>query len=187
MFKLLALMSVLILFTACSSRKEDEKVAETKNVDRQLIVTPMSETEISNIILTADSEEMNLSDIGRKKATNSQVKEFAKKMFREHEMHNSRMSAMAENKGVMLVETKTSMEMKFSSQEEIEKLKKLKGNTFDKTFMEAQIKLHEDLLQELENSLIPNALDAELNAFLQDTRSTVEGHLQEAKEILASL
>jgi putative membrane protein len=183
MLKLLPFLTILALFTACSSRDKESRPKMIEQVSAQ----PMTDAEISNIVMTADTEGMNLSMVGREKATNPSVRAFAEKMYHDHATHNDKLSMMSENNQIMPLETKSSMEIKSSSEAKVEELKDMQGEEFDKAFMDAQVKMHEDLLQNLTDNLIPNTQNSELLALLQQTRSTVAGHLKEAKAIRASI
>jgi putative membrane protein len=185
MLKLLPILSLIILFTACSHRDKSPKVSKQKT--EQINVQPITDAEIANALMTAETEGMNLSVLGREKASNLQVKAFAEKMLSDHSMHNDKITVLVQENQLTPKETKSSMEMKSSSETKVEELKALTGNEFDKAFMTTQIEMHEDLLKEIDNTLIPNAQNGELIAFLNTTRTTIDGHLKEARNINASL
>lgn len=184
MLKILFSLSLVSLMVACSSNKESKDLI-TESDRETYNASPVTDAEISNALLTANSEEMNLSKIGREKASNDQVKAFAEKMYQEHAMSNDKVHGQMKK---MPEETISSMKFKFASAEKVEELKKMdQGEGFDKNFMQVQVETHQKVLEKIEQSLLPNVQRPELKAMLESTRNKVRGHLNEAKAISESL
>ena len=66
-------------------------------------------------------------------------------------------------------------------------LKKQKDLAFDKMYIEQQVTMHQQLLNDLDQKYIPAAQKPEFKAHLQTTREHVSQHLQKAKELQAKL
>lgn len=177
MKKILLLLSILVM-VACSSNKTDTKTTE---------VIPTSDAEIANALLTINTEEMNLAKVGFKKANNQQVKEYARKMFNEHAQSNDKAMTLRRNQNIPLEKAKSTLNMKFNVEDKVEKLANMKGEKFDKNFMQSQVKMHDFVLQRLNDTLIPNAQNEELKALLESTKQRVQTHLKEAKLIKSIL
>ncbi len=181
MLKYLPFLTILALYAACSTHDDH------KSKEQAIKLQPITDTEIANSVLTADTEEMNLSDLGITKAHNKKVRSFAKEMYHAHTMHNAQTSSLMERNKLMAKETKSAMEMKRSSEAQIEDLSILSGREFDRAFMAAQVKMHEDVLEDIKYTLMPNAKNVDLISFLEKTRMTVEHHLDHARKVQASL
>jgi putative membrane protein len=149
--------------------------------------TPKSDAEITNAVMTVNTEEMNLARIGKQKAQHEKVKAYADMMFKEHAQSNDKTSSLRNKKEIGLKESKDSMRIKFGTEYQIEQLKKMEGKNFDRAFMQEQVNLHQKVLDKMDSSLIPNAQDQDLKALLQEQRGNIEKHLQEAKDIKALL
>lgn len=177
MKKFFLLLSVLLI-TACSSNKTE--TALSKNI-------PTSDAEIANALLTINTEEMNLAEVALKKAQNQQVKNYAKKMYQEHAQSNDKAMSLRRNQDIALEKAKSTLDLKFNTEEKVEKLAKLEGETFDRRFMKNQVSMHNKVLEKLNDTLIPNAKNEQLKAMLNSTKERVQNHLKEAKQIQSSL
>jgi putative membrane protein len=171
MKKILLLLSVLMMVLACSSNKK----------------MPTSDAEIANALLTINTEEMNLAEVALKKAQNQQVKEYARKMFKEHAQSNDKAMALRRNQNIPLEKAKSTLDMKFNVEDKVEKLANLESDKFDKRFMKSQVNMHNKVLEKLNDTLIPNAKNDQLKAMLNSTKQRVQTHLKEAKQIQSIL
>lgn len=150
-------------------------------------VVPKSDAEVVNMLMTINTEEMNLAKAGMKKAENKKVKQFADEMFKAHTKNNDQAAALRNKNNIKLTETGKSKELKTRVENSVEKIKNLEGKEFDKAFMEAQVVLHQKALHKLETNLLPNAKDSELKDMLQKTKEHVKAHLRDAQEIKSSI
>ena len=64
---------------------------------------------------------------------------------------------------------------------------KSSGTAFDRTYIDAQVREHTQVLSLLDDRLIPHAQNADLTKTLRAVRSKVAGHLEMAKDIQATL
>jgi putative membrane protein len=63
----------------------------------------------------------------------------------------------------------------------------MSGAAFDSAYIASEVTYHQELLDGINNALIPNAQNAELKALLEQTRPAVEAHLKHAQELQTSL
>jgi putative membrane protein len=70
------------------------------------------------------------------------------------------------------------LEVGAGAQETLASPKTTTGSDFDRAYIDAQVKAHQEVLDALDNKLIPNAQDASLKANLQQVRPTVAQHLK---------
>jgi putative membrane protein len=66
-------------------------------------------------------------------------------------------------------------------------LKTLKGAAFDKAYIDHEVAYHQQVLDALDKTLIPNAQNAELKALLVKVRPAFVAHLDHAKQLQSSL
>jgi len=64
---------------------------------------------------------------------------------------------------------------------------KTSGAEFDRTYIDAQVREHAQVLGLLDDRLIPHAQNADLTKTLRAVRSKVAGHLKMAKDIQSTL
>jgi putative membrane protein len=183
MLKLILLTTLLAIFgAACSS---DQK--SSKTIKEEFSATSTTDEEISNALMTANTQEMSMASLGKQMATNPKIKDFANKMFKEHARNNDKIIAWSKRKDKLPKETQSSEKMKFSAEDKMEELKEMIGAEFDKAFMKTQVDLHHEVLKKLDETLIPNARDIQLRTMLQHTRGKVADHLKESIKIQKSI
>ena len=54
---------------------------------------------------------------------------------------------------------------------------------FDRAYVESQLKMHQDVLDTIENELLPAAQNDEIRQLLETMREDVETHLAEAQAL----
>jgi len=81
----------------------------------------------------------------------------------------------------------TSQSLKSGGDANVKKLKGLKGDAFDKAYVDQEVAYHQAVLDAIDKVLIPNAQNAELKALITKVRPAIDGHLQHAKMMQASL
>jgi putative membrane protein len=81
----------------------------------------------------------------------------------------------------------TSQNLKAGGDENLSKLRSLKGAAFDKAYIDHEVAYHQAVLDAVEKTLIPNAKNEELKALLVKVRPAFVAHLEHAKQVQASL
>ena len=81
----------------------------------------------------------------------------------------------------------TSQSLKKEGEDNLQKLKDLKGAAFDKAYIDHEVAYHEQVLDALDKVLIPNAKNEELKALMLKVRPAFEAHLDHAKKLQAEL
>ena len=147
----------------------------------------MTDPQITQLMKTANEAEIDMAKVAKSKTDNKQVKDFAKMMIDDHEKNEKDDKKVAKEIKVKPEETDTSKSMKKDSEQKISDLKKLKGKDFDKAYIDEQVTMHQALLDDLNQKLIPAAQSPDLKNYLETTKTHVEEHLSKAKEIQTSL
>lgn len=147
----------------------------------------LNDAEISELVKTANDGEIMTADVAISKSTNIEVKKFAEEMRKTHMENNKERQDVTGKLKLKPAETDASKQMKKEAETKISDLKKSNGPAFDKAYMAAQIKMHEQVLHDLDGKLMPSATSPELKAFLEKTRPTVAKHLDHAKALHATL
>jgi putative membrane protein len=64
-----------------------------------------------------------------------------------------------------------------------EKLSKLDGAAFDKAYIDNEVSYHQAVLKALDDTLIPNAQNADLKSLLTSVRAVAATHLDHAQHL----
>jgi putative membrane protein len=73
--------------------------------------------------------------------------------------------------------------LKAGGEQNLSHLKTLTGPAFDRAYVEHEIAYHQQVLDALDKTLIPNATNAELKALLRQVRPAIAGHLAHARMV----
>jgi putative membrane protein len=132
--------------------------------------------------LEGGQAEVNLGRIAEERATNPQVKEFAQRMVKDHQMaaEELRQAASAAN-----VQVNPPAEAEGEHKEVQEELSKLSGAEFDRTYMEKMVEKHEKTVNVLEKKA--DTGNPQVRQWVTKVLPTVREHLAQAKQIHESL
>ena len=146
-----------------------------------------NDAEITKIVTTTNEGEIDLAKLAQKKAKSEDVKKFAGHMITEHTNNNKNSMQLIRKLELKPDSHEKSVELKKDGEKTMNKLSDLEGSEFDKAYMESQVAVHQKVLNDLDQSLIPSAKNPELKALLEKTRSSVSAHLEHAKKVQSSL
>lgn len=146
-----------------------------------------TDPQIAMIAVTADAVDIDAGKLASEKASNAKVKEFADLMVRDHTSVNEQASALAKKLNVTPEESATSRSLKAGDEKQMARLKGLSGAEFDKAYVDNEVAYHEQVLAAVDQTLIPNAQNAELKSLLESARPIFVSHLNHAKELQSSL
>lgn len=147
----------------------------------------IGDAEIAAIVVTANQVDIDAGKAAEAAATNAQVKEFARRMVTDHAGVNKAATELAGKLKLTPKENDTSKSLKAGGEKHLATLKTLKGAAFDKAYIDHEVAYHQQVLDALDKTLIPNASNAELKALLVKVRPAFVAHLEHAKQIQAAL
>jgi putative membrane protein len=124
--------------------------------------------------------EVQAAQLAQQKAQDQKVKDFAQQMITDHTAANQQLTTLAQQKGLTVP---TALDDK--DQKELDKLQKLDGAKFDRAYMKAQLKDHQDMLKLLEKEA-KNSKDTDFKSFAEQTIPTIQKHLDMAKADITS-
>jgi putative membrane protein len=146
-----------------------------------------TDPQIAAIVVAANQVDIDAGKLAESKSTNKEVKEFAKRMVTDHSGVNKQAVALVTKLKVKPEENDTSKSLKAGGDENLKKLKGLKGAEFDKAYVDHEVTYHQAVLDALDKTLIPNASNAELKDLLVKVRPAFVAHLEHAKHLQGSL
>jgi len=128
----------------------------------------------------AGISEVEAGKMAEGKGTSAAVKEFAAMMVKDHSAANAKLKKLAVSKGIELPTEPSMMEKAKAKKTDIKS-----GDSFDKDYLQGQIKAHKDTIDLLQKE-IDSGKDPEARAFATDTLPTVKMHLQKVEQIAAA-
>ena len=146
-----------------------------------------TDPQIAAIVVAANQADIDAAKVAKMKTKNKDVKEFAETMIRDHEGVNKQAKALVAKLKVKPEANPTSKSLTDGGKENIASLKKLKGAEFDKAYVGHEVEYHQQVLDAINKTLIPNAQNADLKALLEKSAPAFEAHLEHAKKLQGEL
>jgi putative membrane protein len=175
--KLLVVVSALLLtaslgFTADKTTDRGTKADKTTDRGGKLA---KADSDFIKDAAQGGMMEVELGKIAADKASNSQVKDFGKRMQQDHSKANDELKKLASNKGV---ELPSGLDKKH--QGKVDKLAKLSGADFDRKYMADMVSDHKDDVKKFQKEA-DKGKDADVQKWASQTLPTLKEHLQLAE------
>lgn len=151
------------------------------------IAQPVTDAQIASIVVTANQVDIDAGKLAEAKASREDVREFAKRMVTDHTGVNKQATDLATALNLTPQDNPTSQSLKAGGEQNLAKLKNLSGDAFDKAYIDREVAYHEQVLDAVDKTLIPNAQNAELKALLLKGRPVFAAHLEHVKRIQATI
>jgi putative membrane protein len=148
---------------------------------------PITDAQIASIVLIANQVDIDAGKLAESQASKEEVREFGKRMVTDHTGILKQATDLATALKVTPQDNPTSQGLKAGGAQNVATLKNLSGAAFDKAYIDQEVTYHELVLNAVDNTLIPNAQNAELKALLVKVRPAFVAHRDHAKKIQASL
>lgn len=146
-----------------------------------------TDPQIAAIVVTANQVDIDAGKLALRMGRNKEVKAFAQTMVRDHTGVNQAASDLVRKLNVTPEPNATSEALKQGGDENVSKLKMLKGKAFDKAYVSHEVAYHQAVLDAMDKTLIPDAKNADLKALLVKVRPAFVAHLDHAKHLQAEL
>jgi len=148
---------------------------------------PPNDAQIAAIVVAANTVDINGGKLAKTKATDKEVKAFAQRMVTDHTGVNKEATALVGKLHVKPQESDTSKSLKDEGAKTLAHLKTLKGAAFDKAYIDNEVTYHEQVLDAIDKTLLPNAKNEQLKTLLTKYRPVFEEHLEHAKQIQSAM
>jgi len=127
----------------------------------------------------AGMAEVSAGRTAEQKGTSPAVKEFAAMMVKDHSAANAKLKKIAMAKGVELPDSPSMMQKAMNKKTDLHS-----GASFDKDYIQGQIKAHKDTIELLQKE-IDTGQDPQGKAFATETLPKVKAHLDKIMKIAA--
>lgn len=142
-----------------------------------------SDPQIAHIVVTANQVDVDAGKLAKHRSKNKEVDKFAQQMITDHTGVNKQAVALAQKLKVKPEDNDTSKSLKKGGDENLAKLKKLKGKEFDKEYVAHEVAYHQAVLDAIDKTLIPSAKNADLKGLIEKVRPAIAAHLEHAKHL----
>lgn len=147
----------------------------------------INDAQIASIVVTANQVDIEAGELARKAASSNEVRKFAERMVIDHTGVNKSAGELAARLNVTPQDNDTSRALKSGGDQNLAKLRGLKGTAFDKAYVEHEVAYHAQVLEAIDKTLVPNAQNAELKALIVKVRPAIAAHLEHAKHLQAQV
>ena len=146
-----------------------------------------NDAQIASIVVTANTVDIDAGKLAESKSSNAEVKAFAQRMITDHTGVNKSAVELVTKLKVTPQDNPTSQGLKAGGDQNLATLKSLSGAAFDKAYIDHEVTYHEQVLDAIDKTLVPNAKNEELKALLVKVRPAFVAHLDHAKMIQSKL
>jgi len=146
-----------------------------------------TDPQIAHIVVTANQVDIDAGKLAEQKGSSKEVRDFGKMMVTDHSGVNKQAVELVTKLKVKPEDNPTSQSLKSGGAENVKKLEGLKGAAFDKAYIEHEVAYHQQVLDAVDKTLIPNAKNEELKALIVKVRPAFVAHLEHAKQIQSKL
>ncbi len=147
----------------------------------------VNDAQIAAIVVTANQVDIDAGNLAASRASSDAVKAFGKQMVTDHTGVNKQATELVTKLGVKPEDNATAQALKSGGAENVSHLKTLTGAAFDKAYIEHEVAYHQQVLDALDKTLIPNASNDQLKALLVKVRPAFVAHLEHAKQVQSTL
>ena len=184
----IALPALAAIAIGCA-KTEDTNTNEVQDTAAAVAPAPAGPTdaEIAHIVVTANTIDVEAGELAKGKASNAEVRKFGEKMIADHNGVNQQAGALAQKLSLTPADNATSQSLKTAADATKQRLEGLSGAEFDRAYIENEVAFHQAVLDAIDNTLIPNAQNAELKTLIQQVRPAIDGHLKMAQSIQQTL
>jgi len=139
-----------------------------------------TDPQIAHIVVTANQLDIDAGNLALKKTESTEVKEFANRMVTDHTGVNKQATDLVGKLKVVPADNDTSKALTKDAAANMKQLNMMKGNAFDKEYIDHEVRYHKLVLKTIDDSLIPNAQNAELKDLITKVRPAIAAHLDHA-------
>lgn len=132
-------------------------------------------------VANANKAEIEISKLADKRAESTQVRDYANMLVKDHKDALEQLSKLLETRKLAIVAG-----LNKEQQEEVSRLRKLEGNSFDRAFLQCMIKDHTNAIATFE-AQAKNGREEDVRNYAKESLPTLRKHLSKAKDLARSV
>jgi putative membrane protein len=165
---------------------ESNQVGVTNQMASSVDLSTLNDSQFAAIVQAINDGEIEEAQLALSKAAAPDVKRFARDMMAAHRDMQNKMTALLVRLQITPSDNAVSNQLKSDTQSELGALKTIRGKDFDRDYVDAQVRNHNNAL-ELLDRITPSVKSSELKATLVSVHPKVEAHLREAERVELTL
>lgn len=146
----------------------------------------LNDAEVAHTAVTANAVDVDMAEHVQARLHHADVRQFAATMITDHSAVNAKAVALATRLGVTPTDNAVSRSLVDGATAAKQALDALRGDAFDRAYLDREIGYHQAVLDALDGLLIPTTQNADLKALLVAVRPAIAAHLAHAKELRAT-
>jgi putative membrane protein len=150
-------------------------------------IREMDDEQIADVVITANRIAIEAGQLARLRADDEKVKAFAMRMIDEHSGSNRSAHELLARLNLAARNNQISEELQADAGKNLAALESLHGKAFDRAYIDRKVAFHQDVLDTIDNRLMPKATRDDLKALLYNLFSPLSDHLEHAQQIQESL
>lgn len=171
------------LFILCTSLLFAAGLAQAQQTEAPPYEHQLDDAQLVDIVISLNEVEVQTNELGAGKAQASEVQEFAQRMVEEHK----KALASLQREDLTPEPNEVSQTLRDTGKGLMDMLEQEPAESFDQTFMEIQISLHQTALNLLDYTVIPLIEDNQQREQLIQLRHTVHQHQRDAWKLYRGL
>ena len=181
------MLSLAAAMGCAGSDAEDEAVVEDTGAASATTPGAPSDAEIAHIVVTANTIDIEAGRLAGEKGENAEVVAFGARMVTDHTAVNDQATQLAGRLNLTPADNGTSQSLKTAADQAMLTLRGASGANFDRAYIDHEVAYHQQVLDAIDSTLLPNAQNADLRALLEQTRPAIASHLDMARRIQTTL
>jgi len=141
------------------------------------------DAEILSFVIAVSGNEIGTAMVACTKKVSPEVLAFAKMMHTEHGKNAAQTLKLGQKIDVTPLDTAAVDKLRVKAAGELADLVPLEGDEFGTAYVASLVKCHTEVLEMIDNELLPKAEHDAVKKHLTDTRAHVAAHLEAAKEL----
>ena len=146
----------------------------------------LTDAEIASVLTTANEGEVQQNTVAVSKASAPEARAFAQDLIDMHQAAQMRLNMLLTSLNITAADNAVSQQLQKASLRIVTTLQDATGN-FDLTYVQSQIDVHIQVLNLIDQTLLPSAQNSQLRSELAVVRGVVAMHLARARALAASL
>jgi putative membrane protein len=142
----------------------------------------LSDAQIAAILIAANEVDIDAARLAESRTSNDQVKAYAERIVSEHTEANHQAKEVAKKLDMVPEENKLSNSLRSDRKRAVDRLKTLNGRQFDKAYLNDEVVFHKQVIDVVDNQLMPSASRDELKKLLIKIRPALVSHLEYAEQ-----
>jgi len=147
----------------------------------------LGDAAIAHVVTTANAIDVEMARLALGRAEAPEALAFARTMIADHDAVNGRASALVARLSLVPEDNPVSASLREDAEGIMERLRALRGPTFDRAYLSREIAYHEAVVDAIEGVLIPGASNDDLRRLLVDVLPAFEAHLEAARHARAAV